>query len=74
MNKNVGEMVIMNDFEWPMLLYYVIYDEKFKNVIQRTEKVALRRYHIGAIRGWNALHGQHMVNACEGESIIIQQQ
>ncbi len=31
----------MNDVEWPMLLYYVIYYEKFKNVMQRTEKVAL---------------------------------
>ncbi len=23
--KQVGEMVIMNDLEWPMLSYYVIY-------------------------------------------------
>ncbi len=34
-------MVIMNDLEWPMLSYYVIYYEKFRNVMQRTEKVAL---------------------------------
>ncbi len=34
-------MVIMNDLEWPMLSYYVIYDEKFKNVMQWTEKEAL---------------------------------
>ncbi len=31
----------MNVLEWPMLSYYVIYYEKFKNVMQRTEKVAL---------------------------------
>ncbi len=36
-------MVIMNDdLEWPMLSYYVIYYEKFRNVMQWTEKVALR--------------------------------
>ncbi len=28
--KQVGEMVIMNDLEWSMLSYYVIYYEKFK--------------------------------------------
>ncbi len=39
--KQVGEMVIMNDLEWPMLSYYVIYYEKFKNVMQQTEKEAL---------------------------------
>ncbi len=37
-NQQVGEMVIMNDLEWPMLSYYVIYYEKFKKVMQRTEK------------------------------------
>ncbi len=37
----MGEMVIMNDLEWPMLSYYVIYYEKFKKVIQRIEKEAL---------------------------------
>ncbi len=36
------EMVIMNDLEWPMLLYYVIYHEKLKKVMQGTEKVALK--------------------------------
>ncbi len=40
-NKLVTEMVIMNDVEWPRLSYYVIYYEKFKQVTQRTEKVAL---------------------------------
>ncbi len=30
-------MVIINDVEWP---YYVMYYEKFKKVMQRTEKVA----------------------------------
>ncbi len=32
-------MVIMNDLEWPLLSYYVIYYEKFKNVMQWTKKV-----------------------------------
>ncbi len=31
----------MNDLEWPMFSYYVIYYEKFKKVMQRTEKEAL---------------------------------
>ncbi len=34
-------MVMMNDLEWPMFSYYVIYYEKFKNVMQQTEKEAL---------------------------------
>ncbi len=34
-------MLIMNDLEWPMLSYYVIYNEMFKKVIQRREKEAL---------------------------------
>ncbi len=33
--------MIMNDIEWTMLSYYGIYYEKFKNVMQQTEKVAL---------------------------------
>ncbi len=32
-----------HDLEWPMLSYYVIYCEKFRKVLQRTEKVALTR-------------------------------
>ncbi len=40
-NKNVQEIVIMNDLEWQMLSYYVFYYEKFKKVMQRTEKEAL---------------------------------
>ncbi len=39
--KQVGEMVIMKDLEWPMLSYYVIYYEKFWKVMQQTEKIAL---------------------------------
>ncbi len=35
-------MVIMNDLEWPMLSYYVIYYEKFIKFMQRTEKEALK--------------------------------
>ncbi len=34
-------MVIVNDLERPMLSYYVIYYEKFKKVMQWTEKEAL---------------------------------
>ncbi len=34
-------MVIMNDLEWPMLSYYMIYYEKFRKVMQQTEKEAL---------------------------------
>ncbi len=40
-NKQVGELVIMNDLELPMLSYYVIYYEKFKKVMWQTEKEAL---------------------------------
>ncbi len=36
-------MVIMDDLEWPMLSYYVIYYEKFRKVMQQTEKEALSR-------------------------------
>ncbi len=35
-------MVIMNDLEWPMLSYNVIYYETFRKVMKRTEKVTLR--------------------------------
>ncbi len=35
-------MVIMNVLKWPMLSYYVIYYEKFKKVMQWTEKEALK--------------------------------
>ncbi len=31
-------MVIMNDLEWPMLSYYVIYNEKFRKVMQLKNK------------------------------------
>ncbi len=34
-------MMIMNDLEWPMLSYYVVYYEKFIKAMQQTEKVAL---------------------------------
>ncbi len=34
-------MVIMNDLEWPMFSYHVIYYRKFKNVMQWTQKQAL---------------------------------
>ncbi len=34
-------MVIMNDLDKPMLSYYVIYYQKFKKVMQQTEKEAL---------------------------------
>ncbi len=35
------EMVIMNNLEWPMLSYYVIQYENFRNVMQQTKTVAL---------------------------------
>ncbi len=41
-------MVIMNDLEWPMLSYYVIYYEKFRKVMKQTEKVALNKQ----VYGW----------------------
>ncbi len=31
----------MNDLEWPLLLCYIIYNEKFIKVMQRTETEAL---------------------------------
>ncbi len=31
----------MNDLEWPMLSYYEIYYEKFRKIMQWTEKEAL---------------------------------
>ncbi len=34
-------MVIMNDLEQPMFSYYVIYFEKFRKVMQRTEKESI---------------------------------
>ncbi len=37
-------MVIMNDLEWPMLSYYVIYYEQFRQVMQQIEKEPLTLY------------------------------
>ncbi len=34
----------MNELTSPMLLYYVIYYEKFRKIMQQTEKVALKCY------------------------------
>ncbi len=34
-------MVIMNDLEQPIISYYVIYFEKFRKIMQRTEKEAI---------------------------------
>ncbi len=31
-------MMIMNDLDQPMFSYYVIYFEKFRKIIQQTEK------------------------------------
>ncbi len=39
-------MVIMNDLEWPILSYYVIYYEKLKNVMQWIEKEALSSFKL----------------------------
>ncbi len=38
-------MVIMNDLEWPMLSYYEIYYEKFRNVMQQPEKDVMLQYY-----------------------------
>ncbi len=37
----------MNDLEWPMLSYYMIYYEKFRKVMQRTEydELSIIKYH-----------------------------
>ncbi len=52
-------MVIINDIEWPMLSYYVIYYEKFKKVMQQTEKEAFNcisvKYHFDFDNIWWAL-------------------
>ncbi len=40
-NKKVGEMVMTNDLKRPMLSYYVIYYEKFRKIMQQTEKEVL---------------------------------
>ncbi len=37
----MGIMVIMNDLEWPMISYYMIYYEKFNKIMQWIEKAAL---------------------------------
>ncbi len=39
-------MVIMNDLEQQMLSYYVIYFEKFRKVMQLSEKEALICLHF----------------------------
>ncbi len=47
-------MVIRNDLEWPMLSYYVIYYEKFINVMQWSEMEGLNtrlRYHFENMTG-----------------------
>ncbi len=38
-------MMIINDLEQPMLSYYVIYFEKFRKVMQRTEKEASTQHY-----------------------------
>ncbi len=40
-------MEIINDLECPVLSYYVIYYEKFRKVMQRTEKEVLRETVVG---------------------------
>ncbi len=41
----VGEMVIMNDLEWALLSYYVIYYEKIKKKSCIKQKEALVYIH-----------------------------
>ncbi len=33
--------MVINDLEWPMHSYYVIYYEKLKKIMQQTEKITL---------------------------------
>ncbi len=52
-------MMIMNNLEWPMLSYYVIYYETFRKVMHRTEKVALsgvRPYELSVVTGCRLHH------------------
>ncbi len=42
----------MNDLEWPVLSYYVIYYEKFKNVMQETENLAKLHGGCNIISEW----------------------
>ncbi len=42
-------MVIMNDLEWPMLSYYVIYYEKFRKIMQQTEMKYLTNMHVAVV-------------------------
>ncbi len=39
-------MVIMNELEWQMLSYYVIYYDKFRNVMKWADKLALNNFNI----------------------------
>ncbi len=41
----MGEIVIMNDLEWPMLSHYVIYYEHLMKIMHRTEKEAYTQIH-----------------------------
>ncbi len=50
-------MVIMNDLEWPMLSYYLIYYEKYRKIMQRTEKEA---YSLHVIIHWLLLVGRSL--------------
>ncbi len=45
-------MVIINDLELPMLSYYVIYFEKLRKIMQRTEKEALSL----DVNVWSIMH------------------
>ncbi len=60
------EMVIMNDLEWRMLTYYVIYYEKFRNVMQRTEKGTLI---LVCVSGMAIYHWLWLVSA-RGQGIL----
>ncbi len=48
-------MVIMNALEWSMLSYYVIYYEKFRKIMQWTEKEALitNSNHVWVAKDYN---------------------
>ncbi len=62
-------MVIMNDLEWPMLSYYVIYFERFRKVMQQTEKVALMYSTLEWAIGFSVLY--KLLNVVDLTTYII---
>ncbi len=51
-----------DDLEWPMLSYYVIYCEKFRTILQRTEKVALNVAQLYVCHIWGTFNEANQNN------------